>query len=219
MQIFQPEISKSYGMNEWREDMKVKSWGNLVSKIISILSFICKERANLYGCRLTTLVMMIIFLVHLLCVPSTVQSALYIWFDSTCMKVQCSKYCLRFTDEETEAQRRYAQESRIFNLGLMHSTITTAAVDLIFTLVQRDLISDKCMFSSRLLNMNLSDDEQILRASYFLLCCCPSNQWNNGVHTWGFTLTCLGLCRPQKRNQRGLHQNRKEELHYFSSLI
>lgn len=49
MQIFQPEISKSYGMNEWREDLKVKSGGYLVSKITSVHSFICKERANLYS--------------------------------------------------------------------------------------------------------------------------------------------------------------------------
>lgn len=37
MQIFQPEISKSYGMTEWREDLKVKLWRNLVSKIIPVL--------------------------------------------------------------------------------------------------------------------------------------------------------------------------------------
>lgn len=75
--------------------------------------------------------------------------------------VQQVSVFLSFTDEETEVEGRYAQQSRIYSLSLIHCTVTKAIVDFIFILVQRGLISDKCMFSSRLLNMNLTGDDVI----------------------------------------------------------
>lgn len=47
MQIFQPEISKSYGMNEWRDDMKVQLCADLVSSVITVHSSLCKGKMSL----------------------------------------------------------------------------------------------------------------------------------------------------------------------------
>lgn len=107
MQIFQPEISKSYGMNEWREDLKVKSWRNLVSKITSVHSFICKEKPScIASCVLNAMVIMVMIILslgscctvwseHCWAQLSTVWSALHMCFLSTSMTIQCSRYgCL-----------------------------------------------------------------------------------------------------------------------------
>lgn len=78
-----------------------------MSKIISVHSFTCEKRANLYGCVLNTLVMMMILSIEqLLCVLSTLLGTNTISFYRHNNSMQHIWLSLCFTDEETDTEGR-----------------------------------------------------------------------------------------------------------------